>query len=165
MWVEKEDTFHLVSRQTSTRWQEVLRSIHRSCNGWSTSPTSREPITHWSEKYCILRCYWHLVLKTNKLSLSHAVVRLCNWQRSNVLADWAKNPDKPPIFENPPGQRPKKRTCPGKPGRMVTLFVRDYPGEPVPERENQSGFYWSKRQWVAVASAGPYASLHLAPDR
>ena len=25
--------------------------------------------------------------------------------------------------------------------------------------------YWSKRQWVAVASAGPYASLHLAPDR
>jgi len=25
--------------------------------------------------------------------------------------------------------------------------------------------YWSKRHWVAVASAGPYASLHLAPDR
>jgi len=22
-----------------------------------------------------------------------------------------------------------------------------------------------KRQWVAVASAGPHASLHLAPDR
>jgi len=39
------------------------------------------------------------------------------------------------------------------------------PGKPVPERWNQSGFYWSKRQWVAVASAGPYASLHLAPDR
>ena len=31
--------------------------------------------------------------------------------------------------------------------------------------KNQSGFYWSKRQWVAVSSAGPYASLHLAPDR
>ena len=31
--------------------------------------------------------------------------------------------------------------------------------------KNQSGFYWSKRQWVAVASPGPYASLHLAPDR
>jgi len=30
-----------------------------------------------------------------------------NWQRSNVRADWAKNPDKPPIFENPPG-RPDK---------------------------------------------------------
>jgi len=29
--------------------------------------------------------------------------------------------------------------------------------------KNQSGFYWSKRQWVAVASAGPYARLHLAP--
>ena len=26
---------------------------------------------------------------------------------------------------------------------------------------DQSGFYWSKRQWVAVASAGPYASLTL----
>jgi len=25
--------------------------------------------------------------------------------------------------------------------------------------------YWSKSQWVAVASAGPYASLHLAQDR
>jgi len=31
--------------------------------------------------------------------------------------------------------------------------------------KNQSGFYWSKRQWVAVVSAGPHASLHLAPDR
>ena len=31
--------------------------------------------------------------------------------------------------------------------------------------KNQCEFYWSKRQWVAVASAGPYASLHLAPDR
>ena len=29
----------------------------------------------------------------------------------------------------------------------------------------QSGFYWSKRQWMAVASAEPYASLHLALDR
>ena len=26
--------------------------------------------------------------------------------------------------------------------------------------KNQSGFYWSKRQWVAVVSAGSYASLH-----
>jgi len=31
--------------------------------------------------------------------------------------------------------------------------------------KTKSGFYWSKRQWVAVASAGPYASLHLASDR
>ena len=73
-------------------------------------------------KYCILRYYWHLVLKTNELSLSRAVVRLCNRKRSNILADWAKNPDKPLIFKNPPGQRCKKRTCPGKPGRMVTLI-------------------------------------------
>jgi len=25
--------------------------------------------------------------------------------------------------------------------------------------------YWSKRQWVTVASAGPYANLHFTPDR
>jgi len=25
--------------------------------------------------------------------------------------------------------------------------------------------YWSKRQWAALAAAGPYANLHLAPDR
>ena len=31
--------------------------------------------------------------------------------------------------------------------------------------KTRSGFYWNKRQWVAVASAGAYASLHLAPDR
>jgi len=24
--------------------------------------------------------------------------------------------------------------------------------------------YWSKRQWVAMASAGPHANLHFAPD-
>jgi len=24
---------------------------------------------------------------------------------------------------------------------------------------------WSDRQWVAAASAGPYANLHLNPDR
>ena len=47
----------------------------------------------------------------------------------------------------------------------LMAFVRDYPGAPVPERQNQSGFYWSRRQWVAVASSGPYASLHLAQDR
>jgi len=46
----------------------------------------------------------------------------------------------------------------------LTALFWDYPGEPVPERQNQSGFHWSKRQWVAMASAGPYASLHLIPD-
>ena len=42
-----------------------------------------------------------------------------------------------------------------------------YPGLPGwanTKRWNQSGFYSNNRQWVAVASAGPYASLHLAPD-
>jgi len=35
----------------------------------------------------------------------------------------------------------------------------------VSRYQNESGFYWSKRQWVAVTSARPYANLHLAPDR
>lgn len=48
----------------------------------------------------------------------------------NILADWAKNLDKPPIFENPLGQRPKKRTIPGKPGRVVTLLL--YEGALLP---------------------------------
>ena len=43
--------------------------------------------------------------------------------------------------------------CPGLPGWAGTRKVI------------QSGFYWSKRQWVAVASTGPYASMHLALDR
>ena len=43
--------------------------------------------------------------------------------------------------------------CPGLPRWVGTRKVKS------------SGFYWSKRQWVAVESAGPYARLHLAPDR
>jgi len=35
----------------------------------------------------------------------------------------------------------------------------------VSRYQNQPGFYWSKRQWMAVASAGTYANLQLAPDR
>jgi len=27
--------------------------------------------------------------------------------------------------------------------------------------QNQLEFYWSNRQWVAVASSGPYANLHI----
>jgi len=43
--------------------------------------------------------------------------------------------------------------CPGLPGWADTRKVK-----PI-------WIYWSKRQWVAVASAWPYANLHLAPDR
>ena len=43
--------------------------------------------------------------------------------------------------------------------------LRGLPGWAGTRKVNQSRFYWSKRLWVAVASAGPYASLHLAPDR
>jgi len=49
-----------------------------------------------------------------------------------------------------------------------TRLTALYPGLPEwasARKVKPSGFYWSKRQWVAVASAGPYASLYLAPDR
>ena len=42
----------------------------------------------------------------------------------------------------------------------ITRVSRDQKG-----KTNLDFSEWSKRQWVAVASAGPYASLHLAPDR
>jgi len=51
--------------------------------------------------------------------------------------------------------------------RLTTLFL-GLPGWASTRKLKPiSGFYSSKRQWVAVAvaSAGPYASLHLAPDR
>ena len=48
--------------------------------------------------------------------------------------------------------------------RLTALFP-GLPGWAGTRKVNQSGFYWSKRQWVTVASAGPYASLHLAPYR
>ena len=35
--------------------------------------------------------------------------RLCNWQRSNVLADWAKNQDKPLISKTRPDARTKAK--------------------------------------------------------
>ena len=37
--------------------------------------------------------------------------------------------------------RPKQQ----KQQSRLTALVQHYPGEPVPERYNQSGFYWSKR--------------------
>jgi len=49
--------------------------------------------------------------------------------------------------------------------RLTALFPGTTRVSRYQKGKNQSGFYWSKRQWVAVASAGPYASLHLAPDR
>jgi len=43
--------------------------------------------------------------------------------------------------------------CPGLPGWAGTEKVK-----PI-------WIYWSKRQRVAVTSAGPYTNLHLATDR
>jgi len=43
-------------------------------------------------------------------------------------------------------------------------FFQDNLGNPAPERQNHSGFYWGRDDGVAVASAGPYTN-HFAPDR
>ena len=45
--------------------------------------------------------------------------------------------------------------------RLTALF----PGLPRWAGTRKVKPIWSKRQWEAVVSAGPYASLHLAPDR
>ena len=47
--------------------------------------------------------------------------------------------------------------CPGPPGWAGTRKAK-------PRRLKPIWIYWSKRQWVAVASAGPYASPHPIPD-
>ena len=47
--------------------------------------------------------------------------------------------------------------CPGLPGWAGTRKVK-------PGRVKSIWIYWSKRRWVAVASAGLYASLHFIPD-
>jgi len=41
----------------------------------------------------------------------------------------------------------------------LTTFFQDNLGKPAAGKVNHSGFYWSKRWWVAVASAGPYAII------
>ena len=49
--------------------------------------------------------------------------------------------------------QPFMTLCPGLPGWVGT------------RRINHSGFCWSRHDWVAVASAEPYASyLHFAPE-
>jgi len=47
----------------------------------------------------------------------------------------------------------------------LTAFFPGLLGSAGTRKVKPIWFYWSKRQWEAVASAGPYASLHLAPDR
>ena len=46
-----------------------------------------------------------------------------------------------------------------------TRLTAHCPGLPTWASTRKVKPIWSKRQWVAVASAGPYASLYLAPDR
>jgi len=48
------------------------------------------------------------------------------------------------VYPGPPGWAGTRKI---KPGRLKPIWI-----------------YWSKRWWVAVASAGIYASLHLIPD-
>ena len=54
---------------------------------------------------------------------------------------------------------PAHPDSPGQHTPVYRPFVRDYPGEP----EGKTNLHFTEQE--AVASAGPYASLHLAPDR
>jgi len=47
--------------------------------------------------------------------------------------------------------------CPGLPGWAGTRKVKTRKVKPI-------WIYWSKRYWVAMASAGPYVSLYLIQD-
>jgi len=48
--------------------------------------------------------------------------------------------------------------------RLMTLCLGQ-PGWAGTWKVKPIWIYWIKRQWVAVATGGPYANLHLAPDR
>jgi len=48
--------------------------------------------------------------------------------------------------------------------RLTALCPR-LPGWAGTRKVKPIWIYWSKRRWVAVASAGPSGSLHLDPDR
>jgi len=43
-------------------------------------------------------------------------------------------------------------------------FCLEPPGWAGTRKVKPIWIYWSKRKWVAVASTGPYANLHLDPD-
>ena len=58
-----------------------------------------------------------------------------------------------------------KKLCYAHTHTRLTALCPGLPGWAGTRKVNQSWFYWSKRQWVAVASAGPYANLHIAPDK
>jgi len=86
---------------------------------------------------------------------------------------WVMSPEKPSVYRitsyriNGPlcALKHARRYYNAHTHTRVTALCPGLPGWAGTRKINQSGFYWSKRQWVAVASAGPYASLHLAPGR
>ena len=47
----------------------------------------------------------------------------------------------------------------------LTALCQGLPGWDGTRKVKPIWIYWSKKQWVAVASAGPYANLHIAPDK
>ena len=72
-------------------------------------------------------------------------------KRTNAQADYSNTHTHTQLFYCSSG------TCPGPPGWAGTRKVKTRKVKPI-------CIYWSKRQWVAVASTGLYASLHLIPD-
>jgi len=97
---------------------------------------------------------------------------LSTWQHmssSDLLTNKAEsiNHGKSSMTRPPPSStfRPHKSHTHTHTHERLTALCLGLPGWASTRRQNQSGFKWSKRQWVAVASDGPYANLHLAPDR
>ena len=101
---------------------------------------------HTLSDQCISVCVCQLVC-------THAIVGLCTvWPRSPPPSHFSYQISVP-VDRNFGSLRRHfvhLHTC------LVALF-RDYPGEPVPERQNRSGFYWSKSgsgiSWAICKSA------------
>jgi len=132
---------------------------------------------HWRQRHCFtitIQCYWIQKSMASGCGMSYAHTQT-DGQVKNIMSLWPQRTGGgciitwyfkclPLHMQSPPLQficvwcHTHTHTFNG-PFSGTTRVSRYQKGK------NQCGFYWSKRQWVAVASAGTYASLHLAPDR
>jgi len=125
---------------------------------------------HWELTFC-----W----RSWPISYSGTLLILCSVGLPPV-PDFPGCPGFVPCCPASRQDQPRDAKCPGFRGKVkmtkiiiiITIVIIDlvqytlrYSLSYLLERYNQSGFYWSKRQWLAVESHGPYASLHLTPDR
>ena len=77
----------------------------------------------WSRNLCNFKLHFSGLGKSFETEEIVSLLKL-----SVLLSDYSKIHHSPQVLHT----------------RLMALS-RDYPGEPVPERKNQSGFYWSKR--------------------